>query len=376
MSIENTPVLFSVECPPYCDAFIQSAAHLPLALQSLYDAANLQLNYLELVEAGENLNGILDISPAQQRHLESLTRDQSKSQVWMKYRAGRITASRLFQAVHTDPNKPAISLVRAICYPESVKFSSSATKYGCEHERKAIDAYKIKQQNHQQLKVTPAGLVIYLNKSCFGASPDSFLDCLCCGSGVLEVKCPYCLRDADIQSCQSKLSFLENTDGTYALKKEHPYFYQCQLQMVSTGRSYCDFVVWSTHDLYIERILLDQGFIEEKLKEAERLFWLAIIPELLGKWFTRTNAWLPSINSVSDDLSEDADKNEDEDNDDDGSWCYCKQPRGGAMVGCENPSCKITWFHMACLRINKAPKGKWYCPSCHPYNSKKRSKRQ
>ena len=53
LSSKNTPVLLSVECPPYCNTFIQSVAHLPLALQSLYDAANLQLNYMELVESGK-----------------------------------------------------------------------------------------------------------------------------------------------------------------------------------------------------------------------------------------------------------------------------------------------------------------------------------
>ena len=73
------------------------------------------------------------------------------------------------------------------------------------------------------------------------------------------MKCPYCLRDTDMQSYQSKLPFLENTDDSNGLKKEHPYFYQCQLQMISTETSFCDFVVWSPHDdLYIERILLDQ----------------------------------------------------------------------------------------------------------------------
>lgn len=65
---------------------------------------------MELVEVGENLQVILDVSPAQQRHLETITRDQAKSHLWMKYRAGRITASRLFQVAHTDPNKQAISL--------------------------------------------------------------------------------------------------------------------------------------------------------------------------------------------------------------------------------------------------------------------------
>ena len=52
---ENAPVLFSVECQPYCGALIQSAADLPLALQSLYDPANLQLNYIELVDVGKSL---------------------------------------------------------------------------------------------------------------------------------------------------------------------------------------------------------------------------------------------------------------------------------------------------------------------------------
>ena len=69
------------------------------------------------------------------------------------------------------------------------------------------------------------------------------------------------------------------------------------------------YIVWSPHDdLYIERVLLDQGFIEEKLKKAERLFRLAIIPELLGKWFTRGNTQLPDMISTTDDLHEDADK--------------------------------------------------------------------
>ena len=66
----------------------------------------------------------------------------------------------------------------------------------------------------------------------------------------------------------------------------------------------------SQDELYIERILLDQRFTEEKLKEVERLFWLAIIPELERKWFTRgdTHGWLTGMSSVTDDLNEDADK--------------------------------------------------------------------
>ena len=54
--------------------------------------------------------------------------------------------------------------------------------------RRRLDTYKIKAlENHQTLKVTPAGLVMYCKKACFAASPDSFLECTCCGLGVLEV---------------------------------------------------------------------------------------------------------------------------------------------------------------------------------------------
>lgn len=365
LSSEKVPILFSIEDQPYCKSFSESAAHLPLALQSLFDPAHLEHNYVELVEVGENMHGILDVTPLQQSHLEKLTHGQARSRLWMRYRSGRITASRLFQAVHTDPHKPALSLVRSICYPESAKFTTAATQYGCEHERKAVDAYKLRQlQFHVELKVVPSGFVVYLDKACFGASPDSYVDCLCCGPGVLEVKCPFCMRTEGFDAALERPSFCleRDDDGNLTLKSEHPYYYQCQLQMIATKRSYCDFVVWTASgEPHIERILLNQVFIEEKLIQAEKLFWLAIIPELLGKWFTRDHTKLPTVVATTDD-----DPNED----DDGTWCYCQVAKGGSMIECENLSCPIKWFHMSCLRMKGKPRKKWFCPSCHSSNGK------
>ena len=250
----------------------------------------------------------------------------------------------------------------SICYPESAKFTTTATQYGCEHEHKAVDAYKLKQlQLHQELKITPAGFVVYLNKACFGASPDSYVECLCCGPGVLEVKCPYCMRTEGFDAALERSSFCldRSNDGKLALKHEHPYYYQCQLQMVATTRSYCDFVVWTaSEEPHIERILFDRMFIGEKLQQAEKLFWLAIIPELLGKWFTRDHTKLPIVAAITD-------GDDDSSEDDDGTWCYCQTAKGGSMIGCENSSCAIKWFHMSCLRMKNIPKKKWFCPSCH-----------
>ena len=48
------------------------------------------------------------------------------------------------------------------------------------------------------------------------------------------------------------------------------------------------------------------------------------------------------------------------------------------MIGCDNPNCKIEWFHFACLKITEAPKGKrkWYCPDCRILPGFNRSKQK
>ena len=73
---------------------------------------------------------------------------------------------------------------------------SRATLYGCKHEDEAVDKYRlVAVQKHKNLKITPADLVLKCQKACFGASPDSYVECDCCGLGVLEAKCPYCAQD-------------------------------------------------------------------------------------------------------------------------------------------------------------------------------------
>ena len=83
--------------------------------------------------ADPNPNSNPNPNDLQQKHLEELTCGQTNSKLWMKFCSGRITASQLHQVVHTDPHKPSISLLKVICYPDSVRFTTAATKFGCEH---------------------------------------------------------------------------------------------------------------------------------------------------------------------------------------------------------------------------------------------------
>ena len=137
----------------------------------------------------------------------------------------------------------------------------------------AIAAYKLAaMQKHDSLKITPVGLSLHHHKACFGASPDSMVECICCGKGVLEVKCPYRLRES-LNKVESLNNFCltSNCEGTLVLKREHPYFYQCQMQMAVTNTKYCDFVVWSPYGIYhMERtntlleILSNKNFYKQK----------------------------------------------------------------------------------------------------------------
>ena len=177
-----------------------------------------------------------------------------------------MTASRFHQVVHTNLYKPALSLTHNICYPESANFSIEATQYGCENESQAIEAYKAEMVGkHEELKVTPGGLVLYLKNTCFGASPDSFVECKCCGAGVLEIKCPFTAKNSSIITCAELSTFClqRNLDGSLSLKLAHPYYYQCQLQLLVTERSYCDFIVWApSGDIHIERLTADHQFLQ------------------------------------------------------------------------------------------------------------------
>ena len=50
---------------------------------------------------------------------------------------------------------------------------------------------------------------------------------------------------------------------------------------------------------------------------------------------------------------------------DNGTWCYCKQLKGGDMVYCESSGCSIKCFHLECLQMAESPHGKLLCPTCH-----------
>ena len=50
---------------------------------------------------------------------------------------------------------------------------------------------------------------------------------------------------------------------------------------------YGDFVVWTTRELVIERIKWDEEFYQAGVQKVEQFFCYGILPEIIGKWYTR-----------------------------------------------------------------------------------------
>ena len=271
------------------------------------------------------------------------------------------TASRLKAAVSTNIAQPSQSLIKAVCYPESVCFKSDSTTWGCRHEEQARREYEsIAQIQHIDLSISKSGLVVHVSYPFMGGSPDGIINCECCGFGMLEVKCPYSCRDTSFREKATESTFfLDEFDGELALNVYHAYYYQVQAQLKLCNAKYCDFVVFRKEELFIQRIYLDEPFITISLEKCKEFIKVGVLLELVAKFYSRE-----PISSKSSALGT-TDNNE--------LWCYCRGEESGEMFGCDNPDCHILWFHTACLHITRIPKGK--CTALNAVNSEENNLR-
>lgn len=181
----------------------------------------------------------------------------------------------------------------------------------------------------------------------------------------MEIKCPY--------TCREKLSEEEDVparhcmqfeNGKWQLDRKHSYYYQVQAQLHVLGRNYCDFVMWSQAGIRMERIGRDTDLFTEALRDITEVFKYGVLVEVIGKWWTRK----PVCDSDGFIFRPDLDEEEELDTTDNEEvgrlFCYCNMPSVEDLLECKHKSCKIKKFHMTCLRIRVAPKGKWFCPHC------------
>ena len=148
-----------------------------------------------------------------------------------------------------------------------MKFTSATTSWGCSHEKEAREFYcRAMSAVHDNFGIEEAGLFIHENVPVFGASPDGIVTCDCCGSCVLEMKCPYCLRSSSLAGYTETKSCLEEMVNGLQLKQTHPYHYQVQSQIFLCDKKFADLVVFTEKKVNIKRVATRAS----GMKEARR----------------------------------------------------------------------------------------------------------
>ena len=293
-----------------------------------------------------NIEVNLEISKKDQIVVEKATRFQSKSLDWQPMRSGRITAKNFKQACKTNILKPARSLIKGICYPSEKKnLQKQAAKYGNENEPIAGESFKNYMiTRHTNFKLEICGLIISESTPALDTSPDGLTSCDCCGNGVLEVKCPFRLKNFSDEVFKNYLSskdcpIISLGNNNYKFNHEHQYFFQIQLQLYATEIDFCDFLLWNKQNFFLQRIFKDQNYLDTYIQKALIFHKQIIIPELLARYYTHP------YEVEMEHLELNSNNNEDE------SICYCKKRSYDEIIECSNFSCTIKLFHFDCIDI-------------------------
>ena len=124
---------------------------------------------------------------------------------------------------------------------------------------------------------------------------------------------------------------------------------------------YCDFVAWQEGDeIFHQRIFLDSSFFDNAIERITPFIKFAVLPELVGMWFSKQSLSQLQISGGSRDDTDDASSSSNVT-----GYCYCGRGEDyDYMIGCDNKDCPIEWLHYSCLKITAKdiPKGKYFCP--------------
>ena len=232
----------------------------------------------ELSDSEKNLLSTLNVDEDKIHEIESKTRDQSSSEMWKQERTYRFTASN-FQAI-TKRKRNHDTYAQSIMHPKP--FSSKYVAHGIKYEPIALQEYqKFMFNQNTPVAVLRSGFVI--SKSCpvLGASPDvKIVDkgCVHC-FGLGEVKCPYTkFHVTPLDACSDPNFFMEKiNDKEYRLKRDHAYYAQVQGQMGITGSKWCDFIVYTSKGLYVERVTFDSDYWRNLKTELLNYYFLHFI---------------------------------------------------------------------------------------------------
>jgi len=218
----------------------------------------------------------MEVSKERIREIANLTVGQRDNPLWHEYRKNRFTASQFgkiltsYEAIYDGEWNLDFHYLKNEILGNKPVIVVPAMVWGQDHEAAAIREYERKTGT----KVCPTGIWLFPNGH-FAASPDGLIFDPKDKSkpiGVVEVKCPWRLRNVRIQNESDWNAHLDYLDRWNHLVPTHPYYHQIQAEMIATNVDWCDFVIWCPSGLLISRIYLNKGWEGETIGRLERIY--------------------------------------------------------------------------------------------------------
>ena len=234
------------------------------------------------------------------------------------------------------------SLCKRLLIPSNLSHIP-AVKWGIDNEDQARQQYgEEMSRSHESFSCKPSGLVVNPLYPHLGASPDGIISCRCCGTGLLEIKCPYSGNDSHPDSFQTKKrSFLNSQGLVHSTNITH----RCKASFSFVKNSFVILLFGQQKRSEYRKVYIDIRFTEKLSKKLTDFYVDRLLPEIL-------------THKCFDDMPEASEESNDE------LYCICRSPEYGKMIQCDNNTCKYVWFHYPCIGIKKAPKGNWLCADC------------
>ena len=223
------------------------------------------------LNADDCLTKIGNISKRKINAIERRTIIQAKNEDWFFYRKGLITGTITCRVSNSVKKGISSDTVNAsISKREYLPLYYPAVVWGRDSEELGIAAFiKTMKPLHYNLKVSRAGLRLDESDHFIGASIDGLVECSCCESAILEVKCPYSIRDGTVADNGKNLQYL--TDDL-KLKQNHPYYYQLQTYLGVYKCKLGYFCVYTPRDVLILRIDFDENFWKNLKKDLRTYY--------------------------------------------------------------------------------------------------------
>lgn len=186
---------------------------------------------------------------------------EQRSEEWFKSRLGKITASNASKVMAkgksgAESKTRASYMAQLICEiltgERKESFTTEAIQRGIDLEASARNAYSLQFFDRD---VSEVGFIECEEYPFIGASPDGLVN----DDGLIEIKCP---------------ETHTHIDTILSGKPKSDYYWQMQMQMLCTGRKWCDFVSYDDRmpeemQMFIIRIDRNDDDINRMIDECK-----------------------------------------------------------------------------------------------------------